>query len=293
MIHPEQRSMLTDALTPPLGFVFDSGVATTYSLDLITLLTLPLHLVWLGSPEDDASQLDPLRIVESLSRTAKKLTVYCQRGKMQIPRAASPLFSLMEGMVHEAQAPHGGAFHPKVWLLKFADAEGSSASLLRLIVLSRNLTDDRSWDLSLNLDGTVGSKVIAANGPLNIFFDKIQSLGGKASTPERHADLAALMHDVLRCKWELPDKFESIQFHVLGLGKRPLRWLPKNDSGQWDELGVVSPFVRGHALKALAELSRNSLLFLVSRADEIDGLKPQDIVHFPQLWVLDAEGGST
>lgn len=289
MIHPEHRSILTDALTPPPGFVFDIGVATTYSLDLITLLTLPLHLVWLGSPEDDASQLDPLRIVESLSRTAKKLTVYCQQGKMQVPRAASPLFSLMEGMVHEVQAPHGGAFHPKVWLLKFVNAERSSASVLRLIVLSRNLTDDRSWDLSLNLDGAVGSRVIAANRPLSVFLDKTQGLGGKPLTPERHADLATLMHDVLRCEWALPDSFDSVQFHVLGLGKKPIGWLPEYDSGQWDELGVVSPFVRGQALKALADLSRNPL-FVVSRADELDQLRPQDCEHFPQCWILDAEG---
>ena len=100
MIHPEQRGMLTDALTPPSGFVFDSGVATTYSLDLITLLTLPLHLAWLGSADDNANQLDPLRIVESLRRTANKLTVYCEKGKMQIPRMASPLLSLMVSPAH-------------------------------------------------------------------------------------------------------------------------------------------------------------------------------------------------
>jgi hypothetical protein len=46
MIDSEKRSLLTDALTPPPGCTFSSGFATTFSLDLITLLTLPLHLAW-------------------------------------------------------------------------------------------------------------------------------------------------------------------------------------------------------------------------------------------------------
>jgi hypothetical protein len=289
MIHPEQRGMLTDALTPPSGFVFDSGVATTYSLDLITLLTLPLHLAWLGSADDNANQLDPLRIVESLRRTASRLTVYCEKGKMQIPRMASPLLSLMEGMVHQAQAGHGGAFHPKVWLLKFLDPAGIGLPKLRLIVLSRNLTDDRSWDVCVNLDGTAGSKIKKANRPLHAFLEKIQGLSEKVLTPGRQADMDLLMHDALRCDWELPANFESIHFHVLGLGRRPAQWLPQHENGLWDELGVVSPFIRGNALKALAALSRKPL-FLVSLGEELDQLKAADSLHFPERWVLDAQG---
>ena len=289
MIHPEQRGMLTDALTPPSGFVFDSGVATTYSLDLITLLTLPLHLAWLGSADDNANQLDPLRIVESLRRTANKFTVYCEKGKMQIPRMASPLLSLMEGMVHQAQAGHGGAFHPKVWLLKFSDPAGIGLPRLRLIVLSRNLTDDRSWDVCVNLDGTAGSRIIRANRPLHAFLEKIQCLSEKGLTSDRQADMDLLMHDALRCDWELPTNFESIHFHTLGLGRRPAPWLPQHENGLWDELGVVSPFVRGNALKALAAQSRKPL-FLVSRGEELDQLKVADSLHFPERWVLDDQG---
>ena len=96
MIHPEQRGMLTDALTPPPGFVFDSGVATTYSLDLITLLTLPLHLAWLGSADDNANQLDDLTLTVSV-RTPD--------GKVNKASYTSPLPAPDDTRVRDARPP--------------------------------------------------------------------------------------------------------------------------------------------------------------------------------------------
>ena len=44
MLHPSDRSLYTDALTPPRGYIFDQAIGTTYTLDPITLLTIPVHL---------------------------------------------------------------------------------------------------------------------------------------------------------------------------------------------------------------------------------------------------------
>lgn len=44
MLNPDQRRLYTDALRPPLGYRFTEAIATTYSLELQTLLTVPLHL---------------------------------------------------------------------------------------------------------------------------------------------------------------------------------------------------------------------------------------------------------
>ena len=44
----------------------------------------------------------------------------------------------------------GALFHPKVWAIRFTDQDENR--LHRLIVLSRNLTLDRSWDTALVLD---------------------------------------------------------------------------------------------------------------------------------------------
>jgi len=42
MLDPADRTVLTEALRAPAGFRLDQVIATTYTLDLVALLTLPL-----------------------------------------------------------------------------------------------------------------------------------------------------------------------------------------------------------------------------------------------------------
>ncbi len=60
------------------------------------------------------------------------------------------------------------SFHPKFWLLKYLSDQGEI--LYRIIILSRNLTFDRSWDLAVSLDGVVVAKANSKNGPLQDFL---------------------------------------------------------------------------------------------------------------------------
>lgn len=285
MIHPESRSLLTDALTPPPGYAFDNGVATTFSLDLVTLLTLPLHLAWLGQAQGNGAEPDILALIEALRRTAEKLTVFCQRGRMQVPRIASPLFGMLEGMVHDVSAKHGGAYHPKVWLLKFASVTNDETQL-RLLVLSRNLTDDRSWDVSLRLDGAVGRKTVKENKPLRTLLEQTVVMSDKKVSGARGVNLQHLLDAVMHCTWELPGAFDEVRFHVLGVGRKAMSWLPAPDEGRWDQFGVISPFVSETALEKLSALS-NQPLFLIARPDELDKLSDPGPEGFASVWVMD------
>jgi hypothetical protein len=286
MIDSEKRSMLTDALTPPPGYTFSSGVATTFSLDLITLLTLPLHLAWLSSGQETSDQVDPLRIMEALRRTSEKLTVVYQHGRMQIPHTASPLVGLLEGMVHGASAKHGGAFHPKVWLLKFSPTDKISETRMRLIVLSRNITDDGSWDLSMQLDGICRPNLQNKNNiPLRDFISKSIELSKKVVTKQRQTEIDQISTNLMRCEWELPNGFDEVQFHVLGLDNKPATWLPHTKSGKWDELGVISPFVTERALESLSKLT-NTPLFLIARPEELDRLNEPLPGKFNEVFTL-------
>lgn len=291
MIAAENRSVLTEALTPPPGYLFDHGIATTYSLDLVTLLGLPLHLAWLGNLQDNGGELDLIAVMEALRRTSGQLTIFHQSGHMHAPRTHSPLFSLLEEMVHEVTAPHGGAFHPKVWLLRFTSS--AEAPILRLLVLSRNLTDDRSWDISLSLDGVIGRKIVAENKPLCAMLESTIKRGQRLDEM-RARQAKSLLADALRTVWELPAGFDELRFHALGVGKQKRPWQPLPDAGYWDTLGVISPFVRPQALQLLAE-SSTERPFLITRADELDVLPADAISGFSTPWVMDAgaEDGDT
>jgi hypothetical protein len=175
MLEPNNRSLLTNLLTPPPGMVFDQGLATTFTLDPVTLLGVPLHLTWLASQQDSSILTNTIQLLESLQRVSKRLTVFADRGRMHVPAQANALFALLEDAIIEVRAPRGGCFHPKIWLLRFVDADG--AVLLRLGVLSRNLTSDRSWDLSLVLEGTPKRSYVAANREFG--HQGLAGLGGR------------------------------------------------------------------------------------------------------------------
>lgn len=281
MLDPNRRSTLTDVLTPPSGMTFDMGVATTFSLDPLTLLTVPVHLAWLGSGEDRELFADGVRLMEALSRVSEGLTVFADRGRMLVPGAENPLFALLERTIVEVRAPGGGAFHPKLWLLRFVRPDDREAPpLLRLAVLSRNLTQDRCWDLVLTVEGRPTRALVAAN---HAFGEWLATLPGAASTPmdpARAAAVVALAQEVRRTAWDLPEGWEELHLHVLGLAHKP--WRPVAS----DELAVVSPFLRDAALEALCATTRTPLM-LVSRPEALAALEPATLARFARRLVLD------
>lgn len=282
MLDPNRRSTLTDVLTPPPGMAFDVGLATTYSLDPLTVLTVPVHLAWLASGEDRELFTDGVRLLEALRRIGNWLTVFADRGRMQVPGSENPLFALLERMIVEVRAPGGGAFHPKLWLLRFVTPDApETPPLLRLAVLSRNLTQDRCWDLALTLEGRPRGAFVAANRELGEWLADLPSAALIPPDAARTEAVAGLARDLRRTAWELPDGWEEVKFHVLGR-KQNQRWMPAAS----DELAVISPFVRGAALEALCATTRKAVA-LVSRPEELAALDPATVNRFGRCLVLD------
>ena len=287
MIQPSERSTLTEALQPPSGYRFDAGVATTYSLSLGALLGLPAHIALLAD-QDDSAEEDPLRLVEGLRRASRKLAVFCERGRMDAPPAGNALAVLAEGMVHEVCAPHGGAFHPKLWALRYVanDTAAETPTVVRLLVLTRNLTWDRCWDVSLRLDGVPQKAKQADNKALADFLRWLpQNVQGTPPDPERQDMIASLARDIERAAWELPKGFTRLAFHVLGTGKRPVAWAPFENDGKTQDVLIVSPFVRAGALQIL-RAGCGGEFRLVSRADELDALADSAGLSDGEAYVL-------
>jgi hypothetical protein len=123
MLSPNVRSLYTSALTPPPGLVFDQAVATTFSMDPALLLEAPVHLALMAA--DGQVEPDPLSVLEAVRRYSKRMTVYVQRGRIQVPEVAkpNPLYGFLEDMVVEVNAPNEGVFHPKVWAIRFVGTD--------------------------------------------------------------------------------------------------------------------------------------------------------------------------
>ncbi|WP_296246388.1 phospholipase D family protein [uncultured Stenotrophomonas sp.] len=292
MIEPNDRSTLTEALQPPPGYRFDAGVATTYSLSLGTVLGLPAHMAVLPGQEGTAED-DPVRALEGLRRVSQKLSVFCERGRLEAPPRGNALAVMAEGMVHEVRAKHGGSFHPKLWALRFvAEDKGTMPKhRLRLLVLTRNLTWDRCWDLTLCLEGEPMQTKPEGNRnkavadllrwlPLNVV--------GKAPDAARQAMISSLAKDIERASWQLPEGFTQLDLHVLGMGPRPAPWAPFADDEKTSEALIISPFVADHALRVVASRCTGPVR-VISRSDELDQVSPSVLDDLVGVHVLKPE----
>lgn len=282
MLEPGDRLLLFEALRPPEGFRFDQGFGTTYSLDLLALLTAPLAFTWFEQgDEDQRSGVNTLEILESLRRHADRLTIFCHAGRIALPKTAYPQLAFIEGSIIECQPADGGAFHPKVWVLRWVNDAGDVR--YRVLCLSRNLTFSRAWDTLLSLDGPLlpGRRaVVGRNKGLVEFVRALPWLATrKPVDPAIIQRVEMLAGELERTELELPDGITDLRFWPLGIGGRHRD--PLAEAG--DRLLVVSPFV---TLGRIEELAKDrSDVTLVSTASALAHLtrRPDGVTKFYSL----------
>jgi hypothetical protein len=280
MLDPRGRQVLLESLRPPEGYRFDCAVGTTFSLDLIALLTAPLGFAMFDWQDDDgrlaadpaSGKGDPLALLESLRRCADRIHIYCQAGQIKVPPANQRLLAYLEQSVIEVIPPsaregRASVFHPKVWALRFVDSTDGSKVRYRLLCLTRNLTFDRSWDTVLVLEGDRSDrqKGIAENRALAGFVSGLPGLAVRASAldPQAVSDTALIADELRVVKWSLPDGVDSIRFWPLGMDGKAA-W-PFGE--RIDRLLIVSPFVTPDFLKRISAPGRAQSL--VSRPESL------------------------
>lgn len=259
--------------------IFDEAIATTFSMDPALLLEAPVYLALMAA--DGQTDPDPLAVLEAIRRYAKRITVYVQRGRIQVPRIAkpTPLFGFLEEMVVEVTAPGGGVFHPKVWAIRFVSPDQSS-SMYRLVVLTRNMTTDQSWDLSLQLEGTNTGRNSSANKPLAHFFKTLPDLAAGPTESGRVEQALRFADELHRVQWELPDGFDELTFSLPG--RKGFDWEPPAAN----RMVVISPFCSDQALRTLTKSTR-VVDALISRPESLSALKKETLDLFAQCLHLD------
>ena len=285
-LHPHYREVYGASLRPPPDTVFDGGIATTYSLDFPTALVIPATLALYAAENKSELLRNPMAMLRGIEHTAVSMAVFCQAGRIHAePKRESRLCALLERIVVEARAPRGGEFHPKIWALRFRPIDPAAPTILRLLVLSRNLTRDHSWDLCLCLDGELGDEEQSGNQVLAAFIRDLPQYAVE-KLPDHVTSLSETMaSDLVRVKWRVPAPFRSISFSVHGIGQR--EWQPQRCTN----LGVVSPFCSERTLNMLANLAPKQRTHLVGRAEELDRVRKDVLKQFGRVSMMheDAE----
>ena len=276
MLRPDERQHLLELLRPPAGCKLDVAVGTTYSLDLISALMLPLSFAFFDWEHEDGELVaDPLALLEALRRYGDRFTIFCQSGQIRLPAKYPPLVTFLEPCIYDVKAPDAdGVFHPKVWALRFIADDG--AIRYRVLCLSRNLTFDRCWDTVVALDGelTDRSNAIAANHPL---ADLIAALPGLARRPlprERRQGVEKIADELRRVRFTWPEGFDENQcrFWVAGLDGRTVAPF----GARQDKALIVSPFISNSVVRDF--LDHTGETHLVSRPECLQEL-PQETLQ--------------
>lgn len=72
--------------------------------------------------------------------------------------------ALLENSIFPVSLERNANFHPKLWVIKYHSE--TEAAVIKVIVLSRNLTFDRSMDIAVEVTGTIGQETKEENRPL-------------------------------------------------------------------------------------------------------------------------------
>ena len=299
MLPPDSRTTAFELIRPPSGYRLDFAVLTTYALDLEALLVLPLSV--LAHPDGGLEELlaDPLRLHQAIRDAGDRVHAFVDEKGIAIPRGARSLYSMLEPSVHPVRAPNGGAFHPKVWIARFTAVEETAEDLLRVAVLSRNLTFDRSWDVALASEALFRSRrYVAASRPLRDFLLELPQLAtnGNRIAQDVAERVEGLADQVWRTACPAPEGFDSpIEFHALGLTRGRRSWSPPSSGHR---TLAVAPFVNQTGLATVGKLSGNDRM-LVSRQEELDKLPENALAAWNDVFVLsdtaqgEAEDGLT
>jgi len=251
-------------LIPPKGYRLAKAVAATYTLDLNTLLSIPVALFFSQTLEGNF-ETERVQLLEAIQRCPDVLRIYHQRGKIHVPRKHNRLYGLLEPCVVGILPDDAyTAFHPKVWVLRYEHDE--EETMYRVIVLSRNLTYDRSWDIAAHLDGVVTEERQRKNQPLVSFVKHLLSYEGFDGDRKFVADLR-------KVEFQTPAGFnKNFFFHPVGIDGHPNPIVTQSGS----RAICISPFVHDDAIKTLRGNVTDELLIFGCR-EELRRLDPQTL----------------
>lgn len=283
MLSPESRTVLLDDLRPPAGYRLDAAVATTYTLSLeaalLPALAFAASSVGDAASADEVQRADPVLLLESIRAAASKVDIFCQAGLISVPQRAPDLAAFMEPMLHQIpRTQRGGLFHPKIWALRFQQVGGEAHSY-RLLILSRNLTLDDSWDVAVRLDSRgMADAPRTANEPLASLIRDLPSGTLHHLDSEREQRVRRLAADLARVDWELPHGVEGVEFHRGGRG------IPKSLKTHGRVL-IISPFITDDITGVVSPNARARTV--VSRKESLDQLSPDALMQLSGTYILD------
>lgn len=278
MLEPGERTLYIDALRPPSDYQLSWGIGTTYSLELETLLSVPLAFSLYECKNQKEILNNSIFALDAIRRNANKLVIFCQHGQIKVSSTDSLLYSYLEDTIVEVNPSSGGVFHPKIWLLRFKNEE---EIFYKYICLSRNITFDRSWDTILVLDGKPVEYEVPENDELIKFVNFLPKIAVNKIEKNRLDIIKKISVELGKIKFNPPDNFvNQFNFHFLGIDNNDS--FPISD--EYRRLLIVSPFLSDSFLNRFENVKQK---YLISTQYSLDKIPDNTLKKFNRIWVLD------
>lgn len=259
MLQPDKKTdrlNYSTVLMPPSGYTLERAIGTTYSLDLETLMAVS---VVLGLEDDSIIARNQVVLLRSLKKISEKILIFCEDGQIKTPNKDNSLAFLLEKVIIPVALPKGStreypSFHPKTWLLEYVNEKGDKC--FRFIVLSRNLTFDRSWDVCFCVDGeTSQNDTVDVNTTRIVSFYRFLRDNIRRDVPyydRKKQQLIHIEHALSNVEFALKCKeFSSFEVFPIGIGDKTNNIL-KDElfTESYHELVVVSPFINNQLIES-------------------------------------------
>ena len=273
MLNPKNNRLdYGSILSPPNNYELDFAIGTTYTLDLDALVGASISL-GLSTEIDSDLNKNPIFLLEALRSTGDKVALFCESGQIKLPNKPTPLYILLEEMVFQVTNENNvkyskyASFHPKVWLIRYTNDENEI--LYRIIVLSRNLTFDRSWDLTFTMDGRKASKSSSKNNPLIKF---IEYLSKYSTDDDKTAKIHQILDELSFVEFELNSPFEGFEFIVNGINDSfAIQNHQLFTSNSLDKLLIMTPFLSKDVIEGFnSRKNPKSPATLITRLQSLD-----------------------
>src|ERR1017187_7469999 len=134
----------TELLKPPEGWRTDHAILSTYSADLLVIVTSLLALSGCDLENRRGSRVELVKAIEALRGHVR---VLAQEGRVAIPNVPVPILKLLDKFLSTVVTDEReSSFHPKAALLRFHNIDDPEDRQWRIWFGSRNLTRALNWE---------------------------------------------------------------------------------------------------------------------------------------------------
>lgn len=244
---------LLDVLRPRQGWHATDALLSTYSLDLVVLVSALLALTDRDNLDGSGSKVSLANAIHHFGQRRRRLTVLVQSGRIAVPRTNATVLALLDTFVREVKRDQRrSSWHAKVALVRYErERNESSATAVewRVWIGSRNLTRDVSWDTGLVLCSIEKDKRGA----------QIKGLDAMASALMVEADWdgehrAQLLDELRGLSWLTP---ASVEVNEISWLDGNAVWDPSLET-KLDALMVITPFFNVATLTKLAKCTHEA-----------------------------------